>query len=141
MRRLKIDNVEPLRVALKQIRCQSANTRLLYRLTCLLLVAQGMSCYQVAAILDRDPRTVARWVQRYLSGGLKALEDKDHCGRRPRLDSNQLERLKSDLTHAPGYFGYRDPWSGYLLAHHLKLRYEVVLSVRQCQRLLCWLRP
>ncbi|MFN3920122.1 MAG: helix-turn-helix domain-containing protein [Methylohalobius sp.] len=70
-------------------------------------------------------------------GGEEGLRGGKKPGRKSFLDPAQLESLKQDLTQTPRALGYQsEHWSGRLLVRHLKKRFAIVLSLRQCQRLL-----
>ena len=82
-----------------------------------------------------------RWVRRYQAEGINGLAKGGGQGRRGRLSPSQLAHLQEDLQHKPAFFGYQGRWTGKLVASHLDRHYKIVLSLRQCQRLLRHLRP
>ena len=118
--------------------CQgSAEARFLHRLHCVLLVLQGCSGQEVAQWHADDPSSVARWVRRFDECGLEGLREGRRSGRPGKLESKHLQALTEDLEKPPNVFGYaKASWNGTLLSAHLKEKYRVSLSVRQCQRLL-----
>ena len=62
--------------------------------------------------------------------------DEPHTGRPPTLSKNQLSEIDKDIRLDPQSSGYnQNLWNGKLLSHHIFNKFEVHLSVRQCQRL------
>lgn len=115
---------------------RSDESRYDHRLHGVLLVAQGMSCRQAAAVLGDAPRTVEYWVRAYGRGGLAGLQEKPRSGRPPRLTAEQLKSIDRVLRQSPESAGITaNLWDGKLLAAFLEKRWSVHLGVRQCQRL------
>jgi len=136
MRKLEISDVDVMRVALQQEILRSDESRYDHRLHGLLLISQGLDCYQAAAWLGQDPTTVQRWVHRFEQHGFAGLEEGDRSGRPPRLTAVQLAQADRDLRQSPRQFGYpQNLWDGKLLAHHLERTFGVRLGARQCQRI------
>lgn len=128
--------------ALQEARQRSADARFLHRLHCVLLVEQGRSTQEVAQWYAAAPSSVARWVRQFNESGLEGLREGRKSGRPGKLGSEHLQALREDLQQPPTAFGHgQAAWDGKLLATHLAARYEVRLSVRQCQRLLRQLLP
>jgi transposase len=141
MRKLEISDVSVMRLALQQEILRSPESRYDHRLHGLLLISQGLDCYQVAEWLGQDPTTVQRWVHRFEQRGFAGLEEGDRSGRPPRLREAQLVQADRDLRRSPRQFGYpQNLWDGKLLAHHLHQAYGVRLGSRQCQRIFHHLR-
>jgi transposase len=102
-----------------------------------LLVAEGLSCYEVARWFGEDPRTIERWVHALDARGMEGLREHHAGGRPARLTAEQAQRLALELERAPDASGYaKRAWSGKLLTQHLQGSYGIKLSARQCQRLL-----
>ncbi len=140
MRKLSISDVEIMRLALQQEIARSEESRYDHRLHGVLLVSQGISCYQVAEWLGQDPRTVQRWVNRFEDRGFAGLQEGQRLGRPSRLQPNQWEEIGRVLRQPPRSFGYpQNLWDGKLLAHHLAKAYGVDLGMRQCQRMFHYL--
>ncbi len=141
MRKLKIPDKSPLISACKKEVTRNREFRFLHRLHCVLLVAQGCSCYQVAAWFGEHPCTIERWVHYFQEYGLEGLKDEQKTGRPRKVRDDQLERLQDEISKKPFELGYdQNGWNGKLLKTHLECRYGTELSVRQCQRLLNQLR-
>jgi transposase len=136
-RKLEISNKESLQAVLKAELQRLPESRLLHRLHCVLLVAEGHSCYEVACWFGENPRTVERWVHHANEYGIEGLRDEQKQGRSTKLRDDQRKRLQDNILTNPKELGYgRNAWNGVLLQTHLKRHYGIELSVRQCQRLL-----
>ena len=136
MQKLEISDVDVMPVALQQEILRSQESRYDHRLHGLLLISQGMDCYQAAEWLGQNPTTVQRWVHRFERSGFAGLEEGDRSGRPPRLRESQWAQVDRDLRRSPRPFGYaQNLWDGKLLVHHLRRTYGVRLGARQCQRI------
>lgn len=102
MQPLRISEAPPLRARLREELRHSGHARYLNRLHCLLLVAQGCTCHEVAACFGESARAVERWVHRYEEAGIDGLRElpRGAPGAR-KLTGPQLQGLKVDLQHAP----------------------------------------
>jgi transposase len=116
---------------------RSQEARYDHRLHGVLLVAQGMNCCQVAALLGDAPRTVAYGVQRFEQKGLAGLQEGARSGRPSKLEADQLADLQGVLRGTPRDVGLaatlRD---GKTMAAYLQQKHGVQLGPRQCRRLL-----
>lgn len=136
MRRLAISDVEVMRLAVQQEIARSEESRYDHRLHGILLLSQGLSCYQVAEWLGHHPRTIERWVHRFETQGFVGLQEGERSGRPHQLPAMHWAAVGRDLRRSPRELGYpQNLWDGKLLAHHLAHAYGVALGVRQCQRL------
>jgi len=136
MRKLEIADADVMRVAIQQEIARSDESRYDHRLHGVLLVTGGHSCQQVATLFGEDRRTVQHWVTRFETHGLTGLRDGARSGRPATLNAKQWAALGRDLRREPQKFGHAGHlWDGKLLAAHLRLRYGVMLGVRQCQRI------
>ena len=107
-----------------------------HRLHGVLLVAQGMTCPQVAGLLGDSPRAVVNWVQRFEATGLCGLSEGERPGRPGRLNEAQLAEVEAALRASPTQFGLpTQMWDGPTLSAFLRQKLDVNLKVRQCQRL------
>lgn len=84
MRRLKIQDAEVMRIAIRQEIERTDESRYDHRLHGVLLVANGQSCGEVAGLFGEDLRTVQRWVRRFEGRGFDGLREGERPGR-PRL--------------------------------------------------------
>jgi transposase len=136
MRKLQISDQEVMTIAVQQEILRSEESRYDHRLHGILLIAHGLSCYDVADVLGQDPRTIERWVQRFEQRGFAGLHEGDRDGRPRRLSDEQWDAVNRDLRRNPREFGHAQSlWDGGLLSHHLEKFHNVDLGVRQCQRL------
>jgi len=133
---LQVQDDELMTIAIQQEIRRSEEARYDHRLHGVLLVGQGMNCYEVAQLLGQDPVTVQRWVNRFNERGFAGLHEGERPGRPCCLSGVQWEALAQDLRRSPRDLGHtQNLWDGKLLAHHLAMRYGVRLGVRQCQRI------
>ena len=136
MRRLQIDDNENMRIALQQEIRRSEDSRYDHRLHGVLLISNGLSCYDAATCLGEDPVTIQRWVHQFNERGFSGLLDGERTGRPSRITPVQWSELEQALRQSPKECGYKQNlWDGKLLAHHLTRSYDIGLGVRQCQRI------
>ena len=115
---------------------RSEESRYDHRLHAVLLVAQGMRCPEVARLLGDATRTVEYWVRRFEQEGLGGLVEGDRAGRPRRLSAEQIEEINTVLRQTPRQVGLTGTlWDGKTLSAFIAMRYEIVVGVRQCQRL------
>jgi len=136
MKPLTISDRENMIMALQDEIRRNDVSRYDHRLHGVLLIAQGMTCPQVAECLGDSPRTVVNWVQRFESQGLAGLSEGERSGRPSRLDERQLAKVEAALRASPTQFGFAiQMWDGPVLSAFLRDQLGVKLKVRQCQRL------
>ena len=123
-------------LALQQEIQRSEESRYDHRLHGVLLVAQGVTCPEVARLLGDAPRSVEYWVHRYEQEGLAGLTEGERSGRPGRLSEKQLKEINRVLRAKPDDAGMRvNLWDGKTLSAWIEKTYQVQLGVRQCQRL------
>jgi len=123
-------------LSLQQEIQRSEESRYDHRLHGVLLVAQGMTCPEVARLLGDAPRSVEYWVHRYQRQGLGGLTEGERSGRPRRLSEKQMEEINRVLRHKPSDAGMRvNLWDGKTLSAWIEKSYGIELKVRQCQRL------
>jgi len=136
MKALTISDPSVIVLGLQDEIRRSGEARYDHRLHGVLLVAQGMTCPEVARLLGDAPRTVERWVHHFEQDGLAGLTEGERAGRPPRLDEAQLEQVQRVLRDPPAAAGLvGNLWDGRTLSAYLDQRYGIALGVRQCQRL------
>jgi transposase len=136
MRALRIPDAATIIFGLQDEIRRSEESRYDHRLHGVLLVAQGMTCPQVAALLGDAPRSVEYWVRRFEQSGLAGLREGERSGRPRRLDEEQLQEIGGILRRTPREAGLSgNLWDGKTLAAWIARRYGIELGVRQCQRL------
>jgi len=136
MRPLTIADPATIVLGLQDEIRRSEESRYDHRLHGVLLVAQGMSCPQVARLLGDAPRAVEYWVRRFEAQGLAGLLEGARSGRPRRLSEVRVEEINRVLRQTPREVGLsRNLWDGKTLGAWIKRQYGVCLGVRQCQRL------
>ena len=136
MRPLTIAFPEHSRALLQQEINRHQDARYDHRLHCVLLVASGLSCENVAGLFGDSPRTVVNWVRRFDGKGLAGLAEGNHSGRPARLSAEQLEEVRGLVRQPPAVAAIdANLWDGKTLRVCLRQRYDLQMSVRQCQRL------
>ena len=136
MKRVTIRNPEGAKAIVQKEIHRTNETRFQHRLHCILLICDGKTCADVAALFGDSLRTVQYWVKRYNEAGVDGLRDPTRVGRNPKLLPGDKDVLAQDLRGSPREFGYtQNLWDGKLLSHHLNEKFHVELKVRQCQYL------
>lgn len=136
MKPLTISNAAPIVVGLQQEIQRSEESRYDHRLHGVLLVAQGLTCPEVARLLGDAPRTVEYWVRRFEARGVAGLTEGERPGRPPRLNGSQMREVAHVLRRRPTDVGMAvNLWDGKALAAWIEKQYGIGLGVRQCQRL------
>lgn len=135
MKPLKIEDPVLILALQDEIR-RSDEARYDHRLHAILLVAQGMTCPEVAARFGDSVRAVQRWVRRFEEEGFAGLAEADRPGRPGRLNEKQLKEIERVLRASPRQAGMEvNLWDGKTLSAFIKKRFTISLQVRQCQRL------
>ncbi len=135
MKKLTIADAANIVLALQDEIRRSHEARYDHRLHAVLLVAQGMSCGQVAHLLGDSPRIVAYWVRRFEDEGLAGLAETPRPGRPRKLNDEQFDLINEALRKRPADYGLTgNLWDGKTLAAFIKERWDLELGVRQCQR-------
>jgi transposase len=136
MNALRIADSATVSLGLQDEIRRSEESRYDHRLHGVLLVAQGMTCPEVAGLLGDAPRSVENWVRRFETEGLAGLREGERPGRPRRLDSQQLAEVDVALRKPPREAGMSgNLWDGKTLAAWIKRQYGTRLGVRQSQRL------
>jgi len=136
MRAFTIPDAETVVLGLQAEIRRSEEARYDHRLHGVLLVAEGLSCRQVAILLGDSPGTVGNWVHAFIEDGLAGLAEGDRPGRPSRLAPEQLQEIDRILRTTPSDAGLvGNLWDGPALAAFIEDRYGLRLGVRQCQRL------
>lgn len=136
MKALTISDAEMMILALQDEIRRSQEARYDHRLHAVLLVAQGVSCPEAAALLGDAPRTVQYWIHRFEAEGFAGLADADRSGRPKKLSEQQLDEISKALRESPKDAGLTTTiWDAKTLSVFIRQQYAVDLGVRQCQRL------
>ena len=97
MKALTISDPSVIVLGLQDEIRRSGEARYDHRLHGVLLVAQGMNCCRVAALLGDAPRTVEYWVRRFEEKGLAGLQGGPRPGRPGRLNPQQVAEIQGAL--------------------------------------------
>jgi len=136
MKALTISDTENMIMALQDEIRRNDTSRYDHRLHGVLLVAQGMTCPQVADLLGDSSRSVVNWVQRFETRGLAGLSEGQRPGRPSRLNDRQMAQVEAALRSSPSQHGLpTQMWDGPTLSAYLGQHHGVKLKARQCQRL------
>jgi transposase len=116
MRPLRISDTTSV-LGLQQEIQRSEESRYDHRLHGVLLVAQGMTCPEVARLLGDAPRSVEYWVHRFDQRGLAGLTEGERPGRPSRLDDKHVKEINRVLRGKPSDAGMRvNLWDGKTLS-------------------------
>src|SRR5471032_1872592 len=83
----------------RMVRSQTLEVRAVRRAQIVLLAADGMANREIAAALGVGRVQVGRWRERFVQGGVAAIEDDlPRSGRKPRVDRAEIVRLTTQTT-------------------------------------------
>ena len=98
----------------------TVDRRLRDRLQILLMAHRGRPHGQIAADLGVSRRTIPRWLNAYLDGGLNALLPRKAKGAVPKVPARLAEQIKTWVEQGPARQGLdRANWTYAELADHL----------------------
>lgn len=125
-------------LALQKEIYRSKKSRYYNRLHGLLLVKQGMSCKETAALFGSSVRSIQNWLFYFEKYGLDGIMEDERPGRPTRLTKLQKEQITQLLHNTPQEAGITtsDIWDGKTLSSYIEKTYCIKLGIRQCQRLL-----
>ena len=118
----------------KNIIKSSEESKYLFRVFAVNMVLSGTSAAQVSVSAGVSRATVSGWVKIADEKGFEALRTKERSGRPPKLSSAQLAEIDVALQSNPAEYGFK-VWDGPSLSEHIKSKYGIVMSVRNCQRI------
>lgn len=133
---------------LRRVLVEVREVRTYRRVQAVLLVAQGRTVPEAAAIVGVKPWAVYAWIRTYLqTHDSDSLQDAPRCGRPRAAPAITDRRIVQEFRRDPMHLGYNSTgWTVALLADHLRQKYGSGLSVRTLRRRmhglgLCWKRP
>jgi transposase len=91
---------EPLE-QLREMTRRQKRAREHLRFRAVVLAREGRTAPQIAESLGCGRRPAQEWVRRYNLGGVAALAEGRHTGRRPRLSAEQGQKLGSRIDAGP----------------------------------------
>lgn len=143
MLRIKLDDTE---VSKLRLLARQEVGRVSERIHFVLMLANGMSATETAAIMGYDVESVRTWVKRYREKGLQGLYDLAKSGR-PAKELLLNSILEAQINQPPNISGYvQSVWTVALMVLHLVGRFKVAISVSTVRRGLhrigyTWKRP
>jgi transposase len=114
---------------------QATDRTLRDRLQIVLMAHRGRPHRDIAADLAITPRTVQRWLNRYLESGLAALRPRKARGAEPRIPPEMAEEVRRWVIEGPARQGLdRANWTYAELAEHLYRTHGIRASRSAMQR-------
>ncbi len=110
----------------------SSRERLLHRLHSVALVVSGLSASEAGRIYGDSPRAVAYWVTQFKKDGLDGLHEETRPGRPSKLNQSQLKRLQIFLKKSAAK---SKSVKAEILAEYISKEFGIILTVRQCWRI------
>jgi len=120
---LRVGDQEKLQ---RLIRSTTAPSGLAARARVVLLAAEGLANYEIAASVGMSRPTVNRWRARYAERGIDGLADEQRPGRPKMIDEAKI--IAATLTPPPKSLGVTH-WSSRLLAPRLGVDHSTVAGV------------
>ena len=120
---------------LEQAFLQTTDRKLRDRLQIVRLAHRGRPHQDIAADLGITPRTVQRWLNAYLDGGIGALRPRKARGNAPAIPADLTEEIRRWVIGGPSGQGLdRANWTHAELADHLMKVYGIRASRSAMQR-------
>src|SRR3954469_16024763 len=120
---------------LEQAFLQATDRKLRDRLQIVRLAHRGRPHQDIAADLGITPRTVLRWLNAYLDGGLQALRPRKAKGHDPAIPAHMAGEIRRWVIEGPAAQGLdRANWTHAELADHLKKTHGILASRSAVQR-------
>ncbi len=114
---------------------QAADRNLRDRLQIVRLAHRGRPHQQIAADLGISPRSVQRWLNAYLDGGLAALRPRKAKGRAAKIPAALGDAVRRWVLEGPAKQGLdRANWTHAELADHLLKTHGIAASRSAMQR-------
>lgn len=127
-------NPELLLAQGKAIMSATGESRFHFRVFAVNMVLSGCPVSQISAMAGVSKVAVTGWVKTADEQGFEALRPKPHKGAPSKLTDEQRREIDTILQSDPKEHGYKN-WDGPTLAEYIEAKYNISLSVRQCQRL------
>lgn len=107
------------------------------RLEAARLLRQGVRQAEVARQVGAHRQSVSRWAAQLQQGGIRALKQAGHAGRRARLRPEDLRRIEKGLKRGPEALGYETGlWTSWRVAHLIEQECGVKYHPVQAWRIL-----
>jgi transposase len=122
--------------ALEQAFRQATDRKFRDRLQIVRLASRGRPHQDIAADLGITPRTVQRWLNRYLDSGLAGLRPRKAKGSEAKIPPERAEDVRRWVIEGPARQGLdRANWTHAELAEHLYRTHGIRTSRSAMQRL------
>lgn len=118
----------------KRIVASNDDAKYLRKVTIVNLMLNGATASELSGLCGESSRTLSSWVKAVDESGFEALRPKKQPGRPQRLTETQREEIKIAILSDPSDYGY-NVWDGPSLSDFILNHYQIILGVRQCQRL------
>src|SRR3954469_24828434 len=106
--------------SLEQVLRTTADAKLRHRVQIVLMAHRGRRHPDIAADTGTSPRSVQRWLNAYLDGGLDGLRPRKAPGAKPKLTPDLAPTLRQWVIDGPAKHGLdRANWTYAELADHL----------------------
>ena len=103
-----------------------------------MMIEQGLRNCEITKNLNCSLSAVKRWRKIVSKHGVEALTPKPRPGRTPKLDEQQLLKLKLLLKKGAAKFGHIDAiWTSRRVRQLIQEHFDVIYSTRQVRRILC----
>src|SRR3954453_5839502 len=133
MIRIELNEIDAQR--LEQAFLQAIDRKLRDRIQVVRLAHRGRKHQDIAADLGITPRTVQRWLNAYLGGGLDALRPRKAQGHAPAIPAHLAEEVRRWVIDGPTGQGLdRANWTHAELADHLRKTHGISASRSAMQR-------
>jgi len=131
--RIRLTDAEARR--LEQAFLQATDRKLRDRLQIIRLAHRGRPHQDIAADLGITPRTVQRWLNAYLDGGIGALRPRKARGHEPAIPAHMAGEIRRWVIDGPAGQGLdRANWTHAELADHLRKTHGITASRSAMQR-------
>ena len=116
---------------------RAADRKFRDRLQIVLMAHRGRKYQDIAADVGVNRRTVTRWVNAYLDGGLDVLRPRTARGATPKIPASMADDIKRWVIDGPAEQGLdRANWTHAELADHL-LKTEGIRASRSAMQRFC----
>lgn len=127
-------SIEELKEKGRNIMDATIDSRFYNRVAAVNAVLAGVSPTEAAGWFGMTGRSLSGWVKKVDEYGFDSLKDKPRSGAPKKLSPTQLAEIDKMLQDSPSDYGCK-VWDGPSLSSVIEQKYDVELSVRQCQRL------
>lgn len=139
MQILELKSSDELKEKIQEYFRKNEEAKFIHRLHGILLKIDNKdnACQTIADLFGHSSRTISNWINKVNeTGNIEVLRDKPKPGRNSKLNEEQLIIIKDILQKPPELSGISaNIWDGKSLSFYIKKEFEIILGVRQCQRL------